>query len=401
MRAEIIFTAESDERRRIPLFTGKTYVAGRSRSCDIVLSHTKVSRKHVNLTLTDEGLEVEDLGSRNGTYVRGECLGKGQAMILENGDTVQVGGHSLTLRILTPETLLPLQLEGPDLEGYETLARIGKGAYSRVFSAIQRSTGNLVAIKSLVAREDDDWVRFDREAELMKELDSPYLVKIYEFHEGKATAHIVMEYVDGKTARSVTREEGLPFENVIRIGYGLAQGIAHLHKTSIVHRDIKPSNVLLPYAGGVKLTDLGIAKEVGDAALTAPGQGLGTLAFMAPEQAIDARSVDTRSDLYGFGATLYYLVAGRPPLVNSPIRSQKDLRIAVETLTTKKAPPLKVRRPETPAWLENMILKLLEKEPVDRIQTADEVVEAFGHWAELLDPSEERSMSETWHSRGT
>ena len=396
MHAELIFTGETGGNRRIPLFEGNTYSIGRNRKSDVVLVGSKVSRNHTTVRLQEQGLVVLDAGSRNGTYHHGHKIGEGGAL-LNNGDTFQIGDYSLTLRTLDAATTAARAIEGPRLPGYEALARIGLGAYSRVFSAIQLETGRLVAIKTLTVQEEDELQRFEREARIMSGLDSPRLVKVLEFVATRKTHHIVMEFVDGRTVHDRTRGSGVHIAEAVKIGLGIAQGLAHLHEAGIVHRDVKPSNVLLPYAGGVKLTDLGIAKKLeGDSGLTAEGQGLGTFGYMPPEQALNARGVDSRSDLYGLGATLYHLLTGRPPFRFRPIVGQTELREAIQILRTRLPVSPCVHRPETPTWLEELVVRLLAKTPAERGDTQG-VLETLTHWAEVLKADQTASMDETWH----
>lgn len=396
MHAELIFTGETGRNRRVPLFEGKTYTIGRSRHSDVVLVGTKVSRKHTTVRLEEQGLIVLDAGSRNGTFHHGHKIGEGGAL-LNNGDTFQIGDYSLTLRSLDAATSASRAIEGPRIPGYEPLARIGLGAYSRVFSAIQKSTGNLVAIKTLTAQEEDELQRFEREARIMSGLDSPRLVQVLEFVSTPKTQHIVMEFVDGRTIHDRTRGEGVPIPEAVKVGLGIAEGLLHLHEAGIIHRDVKPSNVLLPYAGGVKLTDLGIAKKLeGDSALTAEGQGLGTFGYMAPEQALNARGVDHRSDLYGLGATLYHLLTGRPPFRFRPIVGQKELRAAIKVLQNRAPVSPCVHAPDTPRWFEELVLRLLSKTSSERGETS-EVVATLAHWHEVLKTDQTASMDETWH----
>jgi serine/threonine protein kinase len=396
VHAELIFTGGTGENRRVPLFLGKTYTLGRSRKSDIVLVGSKVSRQHTTVRLGEQGLVVLDAGSRNGTFHHGYKIGEGGAL-LSNGDTFQIGDFSLTLRSLDEATSAARAIEGPRLPGYEPLARIGLGAYSRVFSAIQRSTGTLVAIKTLTVDEEDELQRFEREARIMSELDSPRLVKVLEFVSTRKSHHIVMEFVDGRTIHERTRGEGVPISEAVKVGLGIAEGLLHLHQAGIVHRDVKPSNVLLPYAGGAKLTDLGIAKKLeGDSALTAEGQGLGTFGYMPPEQALNARGVDSRSDLYGLGATLYHLLTGRPPFRFRPIAGQQELRAAIKVLQNRRPVLPSVHAPETPSWFEDLVMQLLSKTPGERGEM-DEVVRKLADMHRVLKSDQTASMDETWH----
>ena len=390
MGAELIFTSESDPIRRIPLEPGKPYVLGRSRSCDVVLTGTKVSRQHTRVRFLEGRLSVEDLGSRNGTYVQGQRLGKRPAT-LQNGEAFQVGRSRVTLRAL--DTLFEDSLLGPVLPGYQPVAPIGKGSFATVFSAIDERSGRIVAVKKLKARHEEDLARFEREARLMTQLDDPHLVKIFDFVYHQSNPHIVMEFVDGETLQRKTRGAGLPLQQVIAMGHGLLQGLTHLHAAGIVHRDLKPSNVLLPYSSGVKLTDLGIAKALEeDTGLTSEGQGLGTFGYMPPEQATNAKLADHRSDLYGLGATLYYCLTARPPLRFKRIESQASLREAVHALQTRAPVPLSVHRPDTPEWLELTVMRLLSKAPEERGEASD-LLEVFEERAAVYDGDD---LDETW-----
>lgn len=389
MDAELIFTGAGKPQRRVKLCEGETLTIGRDPACDLILPKPSVSRRHATVLLKGTQLEVVDLESRNGTFVRSRHVSE-RAVELRHGETLRIGGFSLTLRLLEANGDLTEALDAPRVPGYEPLARIGQGSSSQVFSAIDQETGEVVAIKVLTAKESIDRTRFRREARLLSSLHSPNLVQVLRFHEGKSTC-IVMEFVEGRTLLEEA-QDGLSLGRAAKVAAGLAQALATLHASGIVHRDVKPANVLLSYAGEVKLTDLGIARDYGSV-LTNPGEGLGTLGYMPPEQLSDACEVDARADLYGLGATLYFALTGLRPL---PIGD--NIHENIDHVLNRKPLSLTLRREEIPEHVDHLVLKLLSKEPDRRGDSAAELVPTFEQWQRLFQtPSGETSPeAETW-----
>lgn len=375
MHAELITTGGSGLQRRVPLIEGVSYVVGRDSSSDIPLPDPSVSRRHAIIRFDYERLRVDDIGSRNGTFIRGQrLLTKTQ---LQHGETLRVGGVSLTLKSAAATETLARVHESPGIPGYETLAQIGEGAFAKVFSAIKCDTQELVALKVLTATGEEERARFEREARLMTALECENLVRTIDFQEAHSGAHLVMEFVDGMTLADAGKQGRLSLGWAGRIGWSLARALTCLHEGQVVHRDVKPGNVLLSYEGKVKLTDLGIAREAGSV-LTEAGNGLGTLNFMAPEQLGRASDADARSDLYGLGATLYFALVGAPPF-----RLGQNLKRSIQIVRTQRPPPPSALRPEIPEWIDDLVLKLLAKDPDERGQSAAELLPAFARW-ELL-----------------
>jgi len=176
----------------------------------------------------------------------------------------------------------------------------------------------------------------------------------------KGRVFMVMELINGPSAKDRLSGGPIPIPEALKIGEDVANGVAAAHAAGAIHRDIKPANILLSPEGIAKLSDFGIAKDL-DAvvSLTAAGEGLGTLAYVSPEQATEAREVDPRTDLYSLGATLYHFVAGRPPFL------PKNARVLLEILDAP-APPLQPLRPECPADVTQFIHRLLAKSPAER-----------------------------------
>jgi serine/threonine protein kinase len=173
-----------------------------------------------------------------------------------------------------------------------------------------------------------------------------------------------MELVQGGSAQDRLMQGPLPIAEALKIGEDVARALEAIAQVGIVHRDVKPQNILLGPGGIAKLSDFGIAKELGGRMLTTKGTGLGSLPYAAPEQIRDASSVDPRTDVYGLGATLYHLISGRTPFPSRGIPIVELVRCILDK------PPLPLRgfRPECPPDVEQLIYEMLAKEPGDRPQ---------------------------------
>jgi serine/threonine-protein kinase len=198
---------------------------------------------------------------------------------------------------------------------YQLLDIAGEGGASVVHRALDLTTGELRAVKLLdVARDASASVaRFQREARALLSLQHDHILPLYGLHLGERP-YLVMELCSGETFRTVLERDGpLPAVDITAIGIALLDALHHAHNRGVIHRDIKPGNILIDPAGRPVLADFGIAVLARDRSRdTLEGLSLGTFAFMAPEQRMDARSVDPRADLYAMGATLYELATGLP-----------------------------------------------------------------------------------------
>src|SRR5580693_3100962 len=220
---------------------------------------------------------------------------------------------------------MPLPL-GTRLGPYEIVAPIGAGGMGEVYHARDARLERGVAIKILRAAFSEDRERpsrFEREARLASALNHPNIVTIHELGQDGSTHYIVMELVNGKTLAELLSAGPLPMRNAIEIAAQVAEGLAKAHEAGIAHRDLKPGNLMVSDDGFVKILDFGLAKlDPLASALPAtlnlsawqsqPGQMMGTLQYMSPEQAGNGQA-DYRSDQFSFGLVLYEMVTGKHP----------------------------------------------------------------------------------------
>jgi serine/threonine-protein kinase len=264
---------------------------------------------------------------------------------------------------------------------YRLLERIGEGGAGEVFKARHYRLRRVAAIK-LVRRErlSDARVlaRFQREAEAAAQLAHPNIVTLYDADWAGDVYFLAMEYVDGVDLGRLVRDSGpLSVARACEYTRQAALGLHHAHERGLVHRDVKPANLLLGNDGVVKVLDLGIARlHASDAGarpeLTQAGVVVGTVDYLAPEQAKDARTADRRADVYGLGCTLYHLLTGRPPFAEGATLD-KLLRHQ-----TEPPQPLRKARPDAPPGVAAVVERLLAKRPDDRFQTMAVVAAALG-----------------------
>ncbi len=260
------------------------------------------------------------------------------------------------------------------LGDFELKKKLGKGGMGEVFLARQVSLDRLVALKTLskeLSRKEDAVSRFLREAKSMAKLDHPNVVKVFAVDSFKGIHFAAIEYIDGQSIQDWLDQLGqFPVGDAVHVAIVCAEALKHAHDHSMVHRDIKPDNILVTKKGVVKVADFGLAKVVDedDVSVTQSGTGLGTPLYMAPEQARDAKHVDSRSDIYSLGSTLYHMLTGKLPFQG---QSTLELILAKEK---GSHPGIRSIRPEIPERLELIVDKMMARQPAHRYKSCDELI---------------------------
>ncbi|OQY19935.1 MAG: hypothetical protein B6I34_09045, partial [Anaerolineaceae bacterium 4572_32.1] len=264
-------------------------------------------------------------------------------------------------------------LIGQTLGQYRITEQIGQGGMATVYKAYQPSLDRYVAVKVLppyFAHEPGFAMRFTREAKAIAKLNHPNILPIYDFGQEGDLSYIVMKYVKAGTLKDIMGQP-LALDVTGDIIRQIAGALDHAHEHGILHRDVKPSNVLLDEDRWVLLTDFGLAKMVeGSAVLTASGVGVGTPAYMSPEQG-QGEKVDSRADVYSLGVVLYEMLTGRVPF-----QAETPMAVVIKHITEPLPLPRSVN-PELPESIERVILKAMAKTPDDRFASTKEMADAL------------------------
>ena len=267
---------------------------------------------------------------------------------------------------------------GETISHYKILEKIGQGGMGEVYLAQDTKLDRKVALKFLPEEMQQDSTarkRFLREAKSAAALDHPYICHIHEVGEVEGKSFISMEYIQGTTLKEKLAEGPLPVKEALEKATEIAEALEAAHKQEIVHRDLKPSNIMLTPEGHVKVMDFGLAKRVTPVEgqeeeittkLTQQGSTLGTVPYMSPEQ-VRGQVVDTRSDIFSFGAVLYEMLTGVNPFKKG---SAMDMAHAILDETP---PPLTRYTENIPVLLQHTVKKMLAKEPDRRYQLIHDV----------------------------
>ncbi|MCW5803141.1 MAG: serine/threonine protein kinase [Deltaproteobacteria bacterium] len=255
--------------------------------------------------------------------------------------------------------------EGETVLNYRLTEKLGEGGFGAVYLAEHVDLGRRAAIKILhpqYAREPSVVERFFREARAVCAIGHRAIVQIENFGTLPAgEPFYLMEYFPGRSLQQECKVRVLDGEQLVAIFDPVADALGAAHARNIIHRDLKPDNIMVRFdgdrVGDVRLLDFGVAKlmDIGDTAGSVTGSAMGTPNFMAPEQAIDAKNVDVRADVYAFGATVFAAIAGRPPFVGSSVPA---IMVMVQM---DPPPPLRELVPEAPPAVEATLARCLAK----------------------------------------
>ena len=294
---------------------------------------------------------------------------------------------------------------------YRIEKMLGQGGFGITYLATQELLDRRVAIKEFFMRDfcsrgqdtasvtlgtasnrelmERYRAKFLKEAKVIARLDHPNIVNVYNVGKEQGYYFIVMSFIEGQTLSAMLKKERvLPIGRVLDLFDGVLKGLSVAHEKGIIHRDIKPSNILITPDGRPKIVDFGIAKKVDkEKGSTKTTELAGTAYFIAPEQAL-GKDIDTRSDLYSVGASMFYVLTG-----HFPYNGKNTIEIIQKHINEPVPDPSKLR-PDLPGWLSLAIQKLMSKNPDDRFQTAKEVYTYFNKMR-----AEEQLRVKTLHGR--
>ena len=270
---------------------------------------------------------------------------------------------------------------GSQIAGYQIERQIGRGGMAVVYRAFDPRLGRSVALKILAPELASDAAfreRFNREMRAAAAVDHPHIVPVYDAGEANGSLFIAMRYVAGQDLRTLLdREAALSPSRVTRIVSQVASALDEAHSRGMVHRDVKPGNMLIGTVAGsgqpdhVYLSDFGLSKQsVSSNSLTATGQFLGTLDYMAPEQ-VAGRPIDGRADLYALACSAFEMLAGRPPFKREESVAVLWAQVSAPT------PSLRALRPELPPAVDQVMARAMAKAPGDRYRSCTEFAHAL------------------------
>ena len=408
MQFDLCFVRGNCVGRTVLVSDNQRIVFGRSRDSSIQFQDPMISRHHCEIANLKHGLSVFDLKSWNGTYVNGTRISGPTPLI--DGDRITIGKTLFEIKKARPTEQSQNRGEGIDLlvegstrdglkmdsgwekdnpraqnhtggidwdpdmvTGYRIDYKIGSGAVGTVFRARNKTSGRVVALKvvdPIYASSPNGIKRFMRAARICQEIVHPNIMRIRELGNSGGVYFIAMEHIAGKEVGAIiNRYDRITMNSALQITIQLTEALQYAYERSIIHRDIKPKNIMITRSGKAKLVDFGLAKRCTYGAsptVTEPGEAVGTLAYMPPEQLDDALHADHRSDIYSLGATLYHMVTGTHPF-NEPSFAE-----FVTSIMTRQPDRLQDIFSSIPVELNPIINKSMAKKPDDRYQTPRE-----------------------------
>jgi serine/threonine protein kinase len=397
MNLQLHVIAGPDKGRNFPLHAGPDLMIGRSAHAYYEVHDPQVARNHCQVLREGDQVTVIDNGAEGGTLVNGQRV---ERHVLQTGDVVQVGQTQLRLEVAeerrreeakkpapepepaaaTADTEPPVEsLSGKHLAHFDVGEVIGKGVTGVVFRATDTKGNHDVALKVLhpeYGKCDKAVQHFVQVMKAVLPLRHPHLITVHAAGKSGSYCWISMDHVEGKNLAQLierVRAEGKPdWRTGFKVMVQVAKALAYAHGHNVVHGHLTPTNVIREASTkAARLGDLLLAKAIeGDVPhpWDRPDAPPGDTAYMSPERTEGLAKVDARSDLYSLGATIHALLTGRPPFA-AKTREQTVARV-------RAASPEKPTKhqPEVPPPFEAVVLKLMEKKPERRFQTAGELL---------------------------
>ncbi len=277
-------------------------------------------------------------------------------------------------------------IAGRRLGHYELIESIGAGGMAAVLKARDLELGRVVALKILPpesARDPESITRFRQEARAAALLDHENVARVYSCGEDQGLHFIAFEFVEGVNLRVLIDNQGvISARDCVRYMIQVAAGLAHAAQRGVVHRDIKPSNIIITPDGRAKIVDMGLARQLdaihANGGVTQSGVTLGTFDYISPEQALDPRRADARSDIYSLGCAFYHALTGRPPVPEGTAAKKLHAHQHTDPLDPRQLNPL------IPDELVLILARMMAKDPARRYQTPAELISHLKGLAETL-----------------
>ncbi len=286
---------------------------------------------------------------------------------------------------MTSNTLSLDDLAGKTMGGCKLTKRIGRGAMGVVYLAEQVDLNRPVAFKILDPKfsADKSYIeRFEMEAKAAAQLNHANIVKVFDFGNEQSMHYIVNEYIDGGTVQDLLEEKGtLQPEEAIEFGIQVAQGLVAASEANIIHRDIKPDNLMLTKDGTLKIADFGLAKSMTPGAASIDsGLIMGTPFYMSPEQS-KGLQMDSRSDIYSLGVSMYCMVIG-----DVPFDADSVVGVLLKQISADRPDPCAVN-PSLPSVVGSVIMRMMDKDPANRPQNPQELLSELEAVKQILQPA--------------
>ena len=367
MRIKLSYHTEDGSYRAYDLSKiAKSVVIGRDRQLSkLVIPDSQISRSHCAILRKGESFLIEDLGSRNGTWLNNEQVTKSE---LRNNDVIRIGSTDMKITVVKA-TDGSDPLLGRNMGGFELMEILGSGSYGTVYRGMQVALGRPVAIKVLDEqhrRKPEEIHSFFAEARSTGRLNHPNVVQVHDVRQVDENFLLIMELVDGGSVADRLRIEGpQSVDAICAVMEDMGNALSYAASQKLVHRDVKPDNILISQEGVYKLADLGIATSISADGQAHQVKAFGSAHYVAPEQARGA-AIDGRADIYALGASIWHLATG------SPMYEGSSRQVIAHHLNTPP-PDLYKLAPQLNDALVQLIYRMISKKPEDRPANGEEV----------------------------
>ena len=390
MKLRLSVIAGPDAGRSFSLDPGQTLVVGRGEQSAARLGDPSVSRVHFEIGSDGETILVADRGSSSGTFVDGKQIQKSQIPV---GGLIQAGDTRLRIEQdgVTEKTMAPAaqrgvgeskplpELLGTELGPYKLNEIIGKGSSGMVFKAFDAEKNRVAAVKVLTPQftaDDEQRMRFVRAMKTMLPVKDDRIIRLYNAGKNGPYCWAAMEFIEGENLAQLIERTGiegmLDWKKVWLAAVDIARALHAGYEHKIIHRNVTPTNIIRRKSDeACLLGDFMLAKALeGTLAqqVTQPGQIIGDIPYLAPERTQADAEVDTRSDLYGLGATCYALLTGRPPISGSTLTEM------VNNVRNEQPEPPKRYQLAVNDLFQDVVMSLLAKDPADRFATPSKLI---------------------------